>query len=149
MTRTFEIMTPIDGTPEEAWAVLVDFTSYPQWNRLVPFGQGAPSPGSRLELRLRGRPGRFRPTVLSVVPAQELVLEDTLGHRSLIHMTHAFTLLPPATDAGVMLRQRWVAQGILVPVVWPLLCRDMARFAELGLDLNRRIGELRELQAQQ
>lgn len=146
MTRTFEIMTPIDGTAEEAWAVLIDFASYRQWNHLIPCGQGATSPGSRLELRLRGRPGRFRPTVISVVPSHELVLEDSLGHRSLVHMTHGFTFLPAATGVGVLLRQRWVAQGVLVPVVWPLLRRDMARFEEFGLDLNHRVGELREVQ---
>jgi hypothetical protein len=145
MTRTFEIVTPIDGTAEEAWAVLIDFASYTQWNRLVPFGQGAPQPGSQLELRLRGRPGRFRPTVVSVVPSCELVLEDSLGHRSLAHLTHSFTFLPAATETGVLLRQQWVARGVLVPVVWPLLRRDMARFAEFGCDLNRRVGELREL----
>lgn len=147
MTRTFEIVTPIDGTAEEVWAVLIDFASYTHWNRLVPFGQGVPRPGSHLELRLRGRPGRFRPTVVSAAPCRELVLEDSLGHRSLAHMPHSFTLLPAATETGMLLRQQWVARGVLVPIVWPLLRHDMARFEEFSRDLNHRVGELREVRA--
>lgn len=149
MTRDFELVTPIDGTVEEAWAVLIDFASYSQWNRLVPAGQGLATPGSRLELRLRGRPGRFRPTVVSVDPPYELVLADSVGHRSLIHLTHWFTFLPAAGRSGVLLRQRWVGRGVLVPVVWPVLRRDMARFEEFSLDLSRRVGEQRLEHAKQ
>ena len=37
MAREFELSTPIDGTADQAWAVLTDFDAYPQWSRLVPF----------------------------------------------------------------------------------------------------------------
>jgi hypothetical protein len=147
MARNFELLTPIDGTAEEAWGVLTDFASYSQWNRLVPFGQGSATPGSRLDLRMRGRPGRFRPMVVSIDPLRELILEASVGHRTLIHLTHWFTFIPSLLPPSVLLRQRWLAEGALIPVVWPVLRRYMARFEEFGLELGRRVVECRLLSA--
>ncbi|MBM4257935.1 MAG: hypothetical protein FJ147_18845 [Deltaproteobacteria bacterium] len=146
MARTFELATPIDGTVEEAWRVLTDFAAYVQWNRLVPFGHGSATPGTHLEFRLRGRPGRRRPRVVTSTPPQELVLQDTVGHKTLLHMTHWFTFVPAAQSPGVDLCQRWRAEGMLVPLLWPLLRRDMARFAEFGHGLRDRVRELRQVQ---
>ncbi len=141
MPREFEISTPIDGSADEAWAVLTRFEDYSKWSRLLPFASGTVVPGTRLDLRIRG-PGRrvfsFRPRVVSVDPPHELVLDASLGHRSLVHMVHSFTFVG-STETGVQLRQRWVATGILVPVLWPLLRRAMARFNEFGTDLSARV----------
>lgn len=141
MAREFELSTPIDGTADEAWAVLTDFDAYPQWNRLVPFASGATVPGARVRGRIRG-PGRrripFNPTIVSLDPPRELVLQASLGHRSLVHMIHTFTFLGSEAP-GVCLRQRWVATGALVPVLWPLLRSSMARFREFGADLSARV----------
>ncbi len=141
MPREFEISTPIDGSADEAWAVLTRFADYSKWSRLLPFASGTLIPGTRLDLRIRG-PGRrafsFRPRVVSVNPPHELVLDASVGHRSLVHMVHSFTLIGCA-EIGVQLRQRWVATGILVPVLWPLLRHAMARFNEFGTDLSARV----------
>lgn len=148
MARTFELVTPIDGTVEETWSVLTDFAAYAQWNHVVPFGHGAATPGTHVEFRLRGRPGRRRPRVVASTPPHALVLEDTVGHKTLLHMTHWFTFVPASHSLGVDLRQRWRADGMLVPLVWPLLRRDMARFAEFGHGLRDRVCELRQVQVQ-
>ncbi len=141
MPREFEISTPIDGSADEAWAVLTHFEDYSKWSRLLPFANGVAVPGARLDLRIRG-PGRrlrpFRPRVVSVDPPHEMVLDASVGHRSLVHMVHSFTFVGCA-ETGVQLRQRWVATGILVPVLWPLLRRAMARFNEFGTDLSARV----------
>ena len=54
MAREFELSTPVDGTLDQAWAVITDFEAYPQWNRLVPFASGETVPGARVLLRVRG-----------------------------------------------------------------------------------------------
>ena len=145
MTRQFELSTPIDGTPDQAWAVLTDFDAYPQWSRLVPFASGATVPGERVLLHVRG-PGKrarpFRPTIESIDPPRELVFQASVGHRSLIHMVHYFTIVG-SLASGVSLRQRWVATGALVPVIWPLLRFAMARFSEFGADLSARVRGMR------
>ncbi len=145
MAREFELDTPIDGTPDQAWAVLTDFDAYPRWNHLVPFASGATVPGARVLLRVRG-PGRrlrpMRPTIVSIDPPRELVFQTSVGHRSLIHMVHSFTFVG-SVASGVSLRQRWVATGALVPVLWPLLRLAMARFSEFGADLSARVSDIR------
>jgi hypothetical protein len=143
MGRRFELTTPVDGTADQAWAVLTDFDAYPRWNGLVLFADGTIEPGARVLLRVRG-PGRrqrsVRSTIVGIDPRRELVFEASVGHRSLVHMVHSFTVESPA--GGVVLRQRWVATGILVPVLWPFLRLAMARFREFGVDLSTRVSEL-------
>lgn len=145
MTRRFQLSTPIDGTPEEAWAVLAAFDAYPRWNHLVPFARGTTTAGERVLLHVRG-PGRrtrpFRPTIESIDPPRELVFRASVGHRSLIHMVHSFEIVG-SVASGVSLRQRWVASGALVPILWPLLRGAMARFSEFGVDLDARVCALR------
>ena len=151
MPREFEFSTPIDGTPDVTWAVLTDFDAYSQWNHLVPFADGVTVPGTRVLFRIRG-PGRrlrpFRPTVVSVDPFRELAFEASLGHHLLVHMVHYFTLVGGGTS-GLSLRQRWVATGLLVPVLWPLLRLAMARFREFGADLNARVSDKRSLNSRE
>ncbi len=144
MAREFELSTPIDGTADQAWAVLTDFDAYPQWSRLVPFASGATVPGARVLLHIRG-PGRrarpFRPTIVSIDPPREFVFQKSVGHRSLIHMVHSFTIVG-SVASGVSLRQRWVATGALIPILWPLLRHAMTRFSEFGTDLNARVSDM-------
>ncbi len=145
MAREFELSTPIDGTPDQAWAVLTDFDAYSEWNHLVPFAQGATVPGAPVLMHVRGpgrRPRPFSLTIVSVDPPSELVFQASVGHRSLIHMVHYFTILGSAAS-GVSLRQRWVATGVLVPVLWPFLRFAMARFREFGTDLSARVSAIR------
>ncbi|MFQ5746553.1 MAG: methyltransferase [Gemmatimonadota bacterium] len=144
MAREFELTTPIDGPPDRAWTVLMDFDSYPQWNHLVPFASGPREPGARVLLHVRG-PGRrtraFRPTIVSIDPPRTIVFRASVGHPSLIDMVHAFTIAGSAAS-GVVLRQRWVATGALVPVLWPMLRLAMARFGEFGDDLAARVSSM-------
>ena len=93
-------------------------------------------------IRWPGRGARpFRPKVVSVDPSRELVFEASVGQRALIDMVHYFTFTD-TPSSGLSLRQRWVAGGFLVPVLWPLLRVAMARFREFGTDLNARVSEL-------
>ena len=68
----------------------------------------------------------------------EWVLAASVGHRWLLHMVHSFTVDTVGPSAS-SLTQRWQVTGVLVPLLWPLIRRGMARFAELGSDLALRV----------
>jgi hypothetical protein len=137
--RTFELHTDIPAGREHAWQVLTDLTAWSKWNHLVPAAAGALRPGATLELMLRnagGVPQPFRPVVLAVTPPRELVLAAAVGPRWMLQMVHTFQLEATGPDTAVI-RQRWIATGLMAPVLWPVLRRNMMRFAELGADLAR------------
>ncbi len=139
--RAFELSTKIDAAPAHVWQALVAIDAWPSWNRLVPYGEGVVRPGERLLFRIRRVDGSFRvhrPHVVATNAPQELVLAASFGHRWLVHMEHAFAIEARGVG-GSVLRQRWTVTGLLVPLLWPMLVRAMARFAELGDDLATRL----------
>ncbi len=138
MEHGFELWTPLDGTEEEGYALLGALSTYAQWNHLIPVAHGTLSPGERLALRLRGFPGVFRPTVVSCDPPRGLVMEASIVHRSLVHMTHSFTFIRDGAGS-LALHQRWIARGALVGLLWSGLTRTMKRFEEVGTDLDRAV----------
>ena len=85
---------------------------------------------------------RPRPCTEHSAPRRGRVFQASVGHRSLIHMVHYFTILGSAAS-GLSLRQRWVATGVLVPGLWPFLRFAMARFREFGTDLSARVSAIR------
>ena len=42
----------IEATPDEVWAVLVDFDAYEEWNPMVPAASGSPIVGERLPVKV-------------------------------------------------------------------------------------------------
>ncbi len=140
--REFEISDAIHGEPQQVWDVFTDFSAYGEWNRLIPVASGSVVPGARLDLRIErgGLRVPFRPTVVSADPPHAWALAASVGHRSLIHMVHHFTISGTAPD--LQLQQRWEATGALVPPLWFVLCRSMERFHQLGSDLNERLATL-------
>ncbi len=139
--RAFELSTEIDAAPAEVWRVLVAMDAWPSWNRLVPYGEGDARPGGRLLFHIRRADGSryvHRPRVVSITSPRELVLAASFGHRWLVHMEHTF-LIEARGVGGSLFRQRWTVTGLLVPLLWSILVRALARFAELGDDLATRL----------
>jgi hypothetical protein len=135
--RYFELSTVIPADRDRAWHALAGLPEWCAWNRLIPHAEGELRPGARLNLRLRGPANRttpFHPIVVSVDPPNELVLAASVGSRRLVHMVHSFTLETVGLNTS-LLKQRWSATGVMVPLLWPLLQRGMVRFGELGSDL--------------
>jgi hypothetical protein len=65
----------IEATPETVWSILLDFPSYPEWNPFVRSITGVAKVGDRLAILVQPEGGKgmtFRPTVLTVIPNQEL-----------------------------------------------------------------------------
>jgi hypothetical protein len=65
----------IEATAEKVWTILLDFPSYPEWNPFVRSITGVAKAGDRLAIFVQPEGGKgmtFRPTVLTVIPNQEL-----------------------------------------------------------------------------
>jgi hypothetical protein len=41
---------PLEATPDQVWAVLTDFASYPEWNPLIKAASGTPTPQGHIEV---------------------------------------------------------------------------------------------------
>lgn len=73
----FELHTEIeiDASAERVWSIIVDFASYPQWNRFIRHISGSAKQGAALEVQIQPSGGKgmtFRPTVLVLEPSREL-----------------------------------------------------------------------------
>ncbi len=72
-----EIKTEIEmeATPERIWSILLDFPLHHEWNPFIRSIEGAAKVGAQLTIFVQpeGSKGMtFRPTVLAVIPNQEL-----------------------------------------------------------------------------
>ena len=65
----------IDASPERVWAVLTDFSAYPEWNPFVRTVEGQTVVGTRLKAYVKASKGlgmTIKPTVLVADPNREL-----------------------------------------------------------------------------
>jgi uncharacterized protein YndB with AHSA1/START domain len=136
--REYSLATTIKAPPDRIWALLTDVRGYERWNTLIPQAEGSAVQGARLRLRIvrpTGKVVSFRPRIIKVSPQKELVLDATILHTSLLHMTHFFTLVPQGSSENILL-QRWTASGAMLPLLWPKLKQRMERFSIFGDDLR-------------
>ena len=83
----------INGTPEQVWGVLTNFSGFPNWNPFVRRASGQVKQGGKIEvyLQLPDGPGMtIKPTLTRVVPNREL---RWLGH----------TIVPGLFDGDISL----------------------------------------------
>jgi hypothetical protein len=109
----------IEATPEQVWAVLSDFSSYPEWNPYITSIKGAPQPGTKLEVILQAKgkkPQTFKPEVTQAEPGRVFEWLGHLGFKGIFDGRHHFQL--EATDNGTHFVQREEFSGVLV---WPIL----------------------------
>jgi hypothetical protein len=70
----------IEATPEQVWAILLDFPSHPAWNPFIRSIEGVAKVGDRLTVSIQPKGAKamtFRPALLTVIPNSEL---RWLGH---------------------------------------------------------------------
>ena len=134
-----QIITEIEiqGSPEEIWRQLTDFTSYPEWNPYISGIEGEVRVGSRLTVTLSGRGGRnmvFRPFVKVVTPGRKLVWLGRTIVPGLLDGEHSFVIEDQA-DGTCRFVQSESFTGFLVPY----LPRSMAEQTTLGFDMLNKV----------
>ena len=125
----------IDAPAERVWQVLIDFTSYPQWNPVMRVVKREVEPGTRLKVHVR--PWRrlgmtFCPTVLTVEPSRELRWHGQLLLSGLFAGEHSFTIEPIGKNKVRFIQQE-VFTGLLVPL---FLLVMQARIRRVFEDMN-------------
>lgn len=91
----------IQASAERVWSVLVDFPSYPRWNPFVRRIEGDLKQGAKLTVSVQPEGGKgmtFRPTVLTVIPCQELRWLGRLLMPGLFDGEHYFQISQSGPD---------------------------------------------------
>lgn len=131
----------IDASADRVWAILSDFTSYPQWNPFIRSMVGAPQHGARLQLIIQpsgGKVMRFSPVVLAVEPRRELRWLGRLVFPGVFDGEHRF-VIAPLGEAKVRFEQSERFSGLLVSLFRASLDRDTRRgFEEMNRALKAR-----------
>lgn len=131
----------ISATAERVWAVLTDFSSYPQWNPFIRSVAGTPRRGARLQIAIQptgGRLMRFSPVVLAAETERELRWRGRLLFSGLFDGEHRF-LIEPLGEGKVRFRQSERFSGLLVSLLRSSLDRDIKRgFEEMNQALKAR-----------
>jgi hypothetical protein len=125
-TRTAEIRTEIDidAPPERVWAVLTDFSSYPDWNPFIQKIEGNVAVGETLKAEMHAlhmdSPMSFSPEILVVDEHKELRWLGRLLLPGIFDGEHFFQITKTETGSRMMNGENF--RGIL------LLAFDMDDF---------------------
>lgn len=89
MAIVFTTSVDIDATPEQAWAVLSDFSEYGEWSNFSRV-EGTAEVGTKLKMRMPGF--SFGSTVTAATPGEELQWSARIVTERLFLGQHTFTL---------------------------------------------------------
>jgi hypothetical protein len=141
VTITSEIQ--IDASPLRVWEVLTDFASYPEWNPFLTSVVGSPVEGSKVKVRFEPPGGRginMTPTILSVVPKEELKWLGHLLMPGIFDGEHHF-LISELGNGSTRFTQEEIFRGVLVPLTSNLLTKTKKGFEQMNQALKER-GEI-------
>jgi hypothetical protein len=142
-----ETAIEIDASPEAVWAVLTDFSRFPEWNPFVRSASGEARVGSRLRVFLQpvgGKGMEIRPTVLVAAPGREL---RWLGHLFVpgIFDGEHFFRIEPGGPGRVRFVQGERFGGVLIPFFRKMLIGGTRQGFELmNRALKARVEGMRE-----
>ncbi len=117
-TRTIRSAIEIRAPVEQVWAVLTDFSAYPEWNPIVRRLRGRMRVGGRITIRSQPPGARalvHRPRILAWDPPHEMRWRSTVLAERLFTGEHGFRLEPIGSDR-VRFVQDETFRGLLVPL---------------------------------
>ena len=143
MTLTSEVV--IFAPPARVWAVLSDFSAYPEWNAFIPKVTVTLEKGARLTVRIAppgGVPMTLSPKVILLESGSRFTWRGRLFAPGVFDGEHDFVV---ATRDSYVTRftQSETFKGILVPLFAPSLNRNVhAGFKQMNEALKRRAEQL-------
>lgn len=117
--------TIVIGAPSAiVWRALTDFHRYGEWNPLLPQITGELRVGAKLAVRLAvpGKPPiTVRPTITTLEPERRLIWRGFALAPGFFDGEHGFELTPSEDGRECRLTHAERFEGVLVPVVGPLI----------------------------
>lgn len=107
----------IHASPEKVWAVLTDFSNYPNWNPFIKSIKGEMKVGNKITARIEPPESNgmtFKPTVLAFETYKELRWMGHLLFSGLFDGEHTFQLIDNGNGTTTF-KQSEHFKGILVP----------------------------------
>ncbi|HEV7333275.1 MAG TPA: SRPBCC domain-containing protein [Flavisolibacter sp.] len=94
MNKQIKTEIVINASKEKVWAILTDFSRYPQWNPFIVNVEGELAKAKKLKNTLRNGDKQFvfKPTVLSVVPYRYFDWLGSLVVKGLFDGHHYFEI---------------------------------------------------------
>lgn len=138
-----EIITSItiNASPTQIWKVLVDFSSYSQWNPFIKSAQGIAAPHNVLILSIQpphAKAMTFKPTVLVCKENKGLIWKGKLFIPGLFDGEHHLEL-EPVNNTTTRFIQKEYFTGLLVPFLGNALNKTEQGFHEMNKALKARL----------
>jgi len=108
----------IAAQARDVWAVLMDFSSYGEWNPFIIGLEGKPDIGARLEARLQppgGKAMTFKPTITAIEEERFFQWVGKVGFKGVFDGRHSFRLSP--TGHGIRFEHSEQFTGILAGLI--------------------------------
>lgn len=140
MATTIHSEITIGAPPARVWAVLTDFTSYPEWSPFVREIDGELRPGARLMVRLAPSGGEgtvFKPVVTEVREGAVFEWQGHLLVPGIFDGRHRFELRAMG-DGATSFTQSESFGGILIPFMSSVLKDTEHAFAAFNEALKDR-----------
>jgi hypothetical protein len=130
----------INSSPENVWALVTDFKSFPDWNPFIRAASGDIKVGARLKIYIQPPGSRgmtFKPVVQKVAPNHELRWLGRLFLPRLFDGEHAL-IIESSKENYIRFTQREKFTGLLVPFSRSLLSGTARGFEEMNRALKER-----------
>ena len=130
----------INSPPENVWALITDFKSFPDWNPFIRAVSGDIKVGARLKIYIQPPGSRgmtFKPVVQKVEPNHELRWLGRLFLPWLFDGEHAL-IIESSKENYVSFTQSEKFTGLLVPFSRSLLSGTARGFKEMNYALKQR-----------
>ncbi len=110
----------INASRNTIWQVLMDFSSYPEWNPFIVSITGNPTPGGSLQVTLQGegmKPMQIKPICIQSKDQAYFSWKGKLLVKGIFDGEHIFELVQ-LTEDKVRFKHYEQFTGLLVPMIW-------------------------------
>jgi uncharacterized protein YndB with AHSA1/START domain len=115
-THTYSAETHIDADPARVWAVLVDASSWPQWDSGVTAVTGEIAAGNRITIASAAAAGRSFPVTVTTFEAPSRLVFTGGMPLGLFRGVRTYTLDPAGTGTTFAMREEY--SGPLLGLIW-------------------------------
>lgn len=145
--KSIETQITIEAGPDQVWAVLMDFESYPHWNPFLISVKGSPVVGKQLDNEIKTsekKVMRFQPEVLVVEEQREFRWKGKMFVKGLFDGEHYFRL-KQNRDGSTALLHGENFTGILTGLIMKMIGEDTVKgFEAMNQALKVRVESMGE-----